>query len=112
MDADRLTQDHDDLLESKHSISNLRAQKMSGWESCSMVHAGQGALVYVAYKQDPRHRVLLIASSGNSLSDMLACPLSARNAISLRMRKIKLRMSVWSTGFRLVLCGPRFCALK
>lgn len=66
-----------------------------------MVHAGQGALVYVAYKQDPRHRVLLIASSGNSLSDMLACLLSTRNAISLRVRKIKLRMSVWSKILRL-----------
>lgn len=77
-----------------------------------MVHAGQGALVYVAYKQDPRHRVLLIASSGNSLLGMLACLSSTRNAISLRVRKIKLCMSVWNTGFHSVLCRLRSCAFE
>ena len=53
MDADRLTQDDYHLLESKYSTSNLRAQKMLEWELRSMVHAGQGAFVYVTYKQDP-----------------------------------------------------------
>ena len=72
-----------------------------------MVRAGQGILINVTYKQDLRHRVLLIASLGKFLLSMLVC--SAKYDTDSCERKIKLLMSVPNSGLYLGLCGLRSC---